>query len=113
MHLLQQGNKRIFHVSGPDHITIYRSRKTGYIDAIHAVRRNRISIPGDLVVSGFANEPFTAFPEPSLTAVDQRGEIMGRGEAEMFPGCEKEQSGLTGCKQQVIKPEGIIRNSSL
>jgi len=162
-HLLEQGYKKVIHVSGPDHISIYNSRKAGYLEAMHeagievppswilheplvqeggeaafhtgmrmaekpdaffcsgdfaalgilqAARRNGVSIPGDLGVTGFANEPFTAFMEPSLTTVDQRGEIMGRMVAEMFLRCEKEQSGSAGCKQQVISPELIIRKSS-
>lgn len=161
-HLLEQGYLKILHVSGGDHINIYRSRKEGYLQAMHeagidvppswilreplvqdggvnafrtamrmkkkadaffcsgdfvalgilqAAKREGISVPGDMGVSGFANEPFTAFLEPSLTTVDQRGEIMGQRVAEMFLKCEKNDPGT--CEQLVLKPELIIRNSSL
>ncbi len=80
---------------------------------LQAAKRAGISIPGDLGVCGFANEPFTAFMEPSLTTVDQRGELMGRMVAEMFLHCVKEESSPGSCKQQILKPELIIRNSSL
>lgn len=163
-HLLEQGYRKILHVSGPDHINIYRSRKEGYLEAMHEAgievpsswilnvplvqeggesafhtgmkmsvkpdayfcagdyaalgilqtsKQAGVSIPLELGVTGFANEPFTAFLEPSLTTVDQRGEIMGRMVAEMFLMCEKEHSDSSSCKQAILKPELIIRNSSL
>jgi LacI family transcriptional regulator len=163
-HLLEQGYRKILHVSGPDHINIYRSRKAGFLDAMHeagvdvppswilneplvqaggesafqigmkmkkkpdafccsgdfaalgilqASKREGISVPEDLGVTGFANEPFTAFLEPSLTTVDQRGEVMGRMVAEMFLKCEMEKAESPPCDQMVLKPELIIRNSSL
>jgi LacI family transcriptional regulator len=162
-HLLEQGYQKILHVAGMDHINIYRSRKEGYLQAMHeagidvppawilreplvqeggeaafhkgmlmekkadaffcsgdfvalgilqAAKKAGRSIPGDLGVTGFANEPFTAFLEPSLTTVDQHGELMGRKVAEMFLLCEREEDSLTKCEQVVLKPELIIRNSS-
>lgn len=162
-HLLDQGYRKILHVAGMDHINIYRSRKEGYLQAMHdagidvppswilqeplvqeggeaafhkgmlmekkvdaffcsgdfvalgilqaALREGR-SIPGDLGVTGFANEPFTAFLEPSLTTVDQHGEVMGRKVAEMFLQCETGEDSQASCEQLVLKPELIIRNSS-
>jgi LacI family transcriptional regulator, galactose operon repressor len=163
-HLLEQGYSRILHVSGPEHINIYRLRKEGYLQAMHeagidvppawilnrdlvqeggdsafhtgmkmkiqpeaffcagdfaalglmqAAKRAGVSIPEDLGICGFANEPFTAFLEPSLTTVDQRGEKMGAMVAEMFLKCVEEDSSSSTCAQEVLKPELIIRNSSL
>lgn len=163
-HLLEQGYRKIIHLSGPDHINIYKDRKRGYLDAMHeagfdvppswilseplvqeggeaafhsgmkmrkrpdaffcsgdfaalgilqAAKRSGISIPGDLGVTGFANEPFTAFLEPSLTTVDQGGEQMGRVVSEMFLRCQQGQTDSSTCNQVVIKPELIVRNSSL
>lgn len=80
---------------------------------MQAAKRAGVSIPGDLGVCGFANEPFTAFLEPSLSTVDQRGELMGRMVADMFLRCVKEDSNPRSCKQEILKPELIIRNSSL
>ena len=163
-HLLEQGYRKILHVSGPEHINIYHFRKEGYLQAMHeagmdvpqawilhrdlvqkggesafltgmkmekkpdaffcagdfaalglmqAAKRAGISIPGDLGVSGFANEPFTAYLEPSLTTVDQRGEKMGNMVAEMFLNCVEKDSDSSSCIQAVLKPELIIRDSSL
>jgi LacI family transcriptional regulator len=163
-HLLEQGYRKIIHVSGSEQISIYRSRKEGYLKAmqeagievpkswilhrvlvqeggesafqaglrmekkpdaffcagdfaalgiLQAAKREGMSVPGDLGVSGFANEPFTAFLEPSLTTVDQRGEKMGHMVANMFLQCVKEDGDSKNCIQAVLEPELIIRNSSI
>lgn len=71
-----------------------------------------IRVPHDLGISGFANEPFTAFLTPSLTTVDQRGWEMGQKVAEMFLQCEQAGSEAHPCEQLVLDPELIIRESS-
>jgi LacI family transcriptional regulator len=163
-HLLDQGYRRIIHVAGAGHITIYRERKQGYLDAMadagievpdswiierplvleggdsafqacmdaalkpdaffcagdfaalgvmQAARKKGIAIPGDLGVTGFANEPFTAFLQPTLTTVDQRGGEMGGLAAEMFLNCEEDLSTQAPAEKVVLQPELIIRKSSL
>jgi len=163
-HLLEQGYRRIMHVAGADHITIYRERKQGYMEAMHeagidfpadwimehpldqeggelafqtgmnmtrkaeaffcagdfaalgvlqAARKAGLSVPGDLGITGFANEPFTAFLEPTLTTVDQRGAEMGSKVAEMFLKCEEEGSASASCEQLILEPELIVRESSV
>ncbi|MCK5136420.1 MAG: LacI family DNA-binding transcriptional regulator [Bacteroidales bacterium] len=163
-HLLEQGYRNIMHVAGADHITIFRARKEGYIDAMaeagidvppgwimersliqeggesaflkglelstkpdayfcagdfaalgvmQAARKRGLTIPDDLGISGFANEPFTAFLNPSLTTVDQRGGEMGKIVAEMFLQCAERSSEQADCEKIVLKPELIVRNSSI
>lgn len=163
-HLLDQGYRRIVHVAGADHITIYRERKAGYLEAMaeagidvppswimekplvleggesalqegmalretpdaffcagdfaalgvmQAARKRGLRIPQELGITGFANEPFTEFLEPSLTTVDQRGGEMGRRVAEMFLQSGEGSSGAGGCDKVVLTPELIIRKSSI
>ena len=163
-HLLDQGYRKIMHVAGADHITIYKARREGYMDAMaeagievpgewiierplvleggesafqtcidssigpdaffcagdfaalgvmQAALNKGLSVPGDLGITGFANEPFTAFLQPSLTTVDQRGTEMGGMVADMFLNCEEKKSLSRECEKMVLKPELIIRNSSL
>ncbi len=57
-------------------------------------------IPEDLGITGFANEPFTAFLKPSLTTVDQRGSEMGKIVAEMFMDCNENGSSSRNAKKQ-------------
>jgi LacI family transcriptional regulator len=80
---------------------------------MQAALKKGIRIPDDLGITGFANEPFTAFLNPSLTTVDQRGNEMGRIVAEMFMDCNENDSASPDCKKTVLEPRLIIRNSSL
>lgn len=163
-HLLEQGYRRIFHVAGAEHITIYNARKKGYIDAMNeagidirpqwilekalvleggesafhesmklkkkpdaffcagdyaalgvmqAALKKGIRIPDDMGITGFGNEPFTAFLQAALTTVDQRGEEMGKIVAEMFTEGNENANDLTDCKKAVLEPRLIIRDSSI
>lgn len=82
------------------------------LGVVQAARKRGIQIPGDLGVSGFANEPFTAYLQPSLTTVDQRGGEMGTIVAEMFMQSGDLDASPAGCGKTVLKPELIIRESS-
>jgi LacI family transcriptional regulator len=80
---------------------------------MQAARKAGLNVPNDLGITGFANEPFTAFLEPTLTTVDQRGAEMGSKVAEMFLKCEREDTSAATCEQLVLEPELIIRKSSV
>lgn len=163
-HLLDQGYRKIFHMAGADHVTIYRERKQGYLDAmqeagievpppwimerplvlqggenafldamkqaekpdaffcagdyaalglLQAARKSGMEVPGELGICGFANEPFTAYLQPSLTTVDQRGELMGRLVAEMFLDCCNSDLEPADCEKKTLEPNLIIRESTL
>ena len=163
-HLLEQGYKKIIHVAGADHISIYRDRKKGYLKAMseagmevppswilekplvleggysafvesntmetrpdayfcagdfaalgvmQAAKKEGFRIPQDLGISGFANEPFTEFLDPSLTTVDQRGSEMGRIVAGMFLKNGEDSSDPSESEKIVLTPELKIRSSSL
>lgn len=82
------------------------------LGVMQAARRSGVRIPEEIGVTGFANEPFTAFLQPSLTTIDQRGKEMGSLVAEMFMQCENVGTG-TACGTKILKPELIIRESSM
>jgi len=83
------------------------------LGVMQAALRKGIRIPDDLGITGFANEPFTAFLKPSLTTVEQRGGEMGKIVAEMFMKCTENGKDSSECIQTVLKPELIIRESSV
>lgn len=83
------------------------------LGVLKAAKSKGLSVPEDLGITGFANEPFTAFLEPSLTTVDQKGGQMGKMVAEMFLQCELNTSAPISCERKVLEPELIIRKSSL
>jgi LacI family transcriptional regulator len=82
------------------------------LGVMQAALKSGLRVPDDLGITGFGNEPFTAFLQPSLTTVDQKGGEMGRIVAEMFMHCSGKERGAQECKKVVLKPELIIRNSS-
>lgn len=83
------------------------------LGVMQAAKKQGLKIPEDLGITGFSNEPFTEFLEPSLTTVDQQGGKMGRIIAEMFIHCGKTNPNSVECEKIVLKPELIIRNSSM
>ena len=83
------------------------------LGVMQAALKAGLRIPDELGITGFANEPFTAFLKPSLTTVDQRGSEMGKIVAEMFMECRKDNKNSPECKKTVLEPRLIIRDSSL
>ncbi|MEM6395173.1 MAG: LacI family DNA-binding transcriptional regulator [Bacteroidota bacterium] len=71
-----------------------------------------VRIPEDIAVVGFANESFTAFLEPSLTTVEQFSRKIGQ-EAATILMQQLEQSGTPKARKVRLKPELIVRRSSL
>jgi len=72
-----------------------------------------MKVPDDLGLTGFADEPFTAHLSPSLTTVDQKGTEMGKMVADMFLRCGEKDSKASECEQIILRPELIIRESSV
>jgi LacI family transcriptional regulator len=78
-----------------------------------AAREHGLRVPEDLGITGFANEPFTEFTEPSMTTVDQRAGEMGRMVAGLFLR-DGDQTGEKLARERIVlKPELIIRKSSI
>ncbi|MEN8158202.1 MAG: LacI family DNA-binding transcriptional regulator [Bacteroidota bacterium] len=82
------------------------------LGVMQAARESGRKVPDDLGVTGFGNEPFTAFIQPSLTTVDQRGVEMGKRVAEKLIDCSENDLQPSECKKTVLKPELIVRDSS-
>ncbi len=133
-HLLKRGCRKILHLAGPQHLSVGRERKEGYIQALREYlpehpedqvircdtpekvksRQTKIlaaaqnidgifcvndftavavmrllqdhgySIPGDIAVAGFGDDPLASVVRPMLTTVEQRGYDMGKAAARML-----------------------------
>ncbi len=80
------------------------------LGAMLSLKENNLAVPEKVGVAGFANEPFTELL--GLTSVEQRSTEIGRSAAGLlFEWIDSEQTGTR--KEIVIKPEIIIRNSTL
>ncbi len=95
---------------GKEFDAILASSDFSALGAMLSLQENRLNVPGDFGVAGFSNEPFTELL--GLTSVEQRSTEIGRSAAGLlFEGIDSHESGTL--KEIVIKPEIIIRNSTL
>ena len=161
-HLIQQGYKRIAHLSSIYEVSIYKDRLLGYTEALkkhslavnehliiksdlqledgrksmkkllklssppdavfsasdygavgafQVAKENGLSIPKDMGIAGFSNEPFTSFTEPGITTVEQHSIKMGHQAATLFfDGLNSETPEI---KKIVLEPDLVIRESTL
>lgn len=92
---------------------IFSASDYGAMGAMQVLKENKYKIPQEVALAGFSNDPFTSFTDPALTTVDQFSMTMGKKTAEVF--FEQLKSGDKEVVPQkiVLKPELIIRASSL
>jgi LacI family transcriptional regulator len=92
---------------------VFSSSAYGAMGALQILKEKTIRVPEDVALVAFSNEPFTSFTDPALTTVDQHPTRMGNAAAEIF------LQEITGAAKKfipqrvVLKPELIIRPSSL
>ncbi|PZX61325.1 LacI family transcriptional regulator [Algoriphagus ratkowskyi] len=93
---------------------VFSSSDYSVMGAMQVLKENGLNIPQDVKLVGFGNEPFTSFTEPTLTTVDQKSIPMGQITAETFFEIlnQKDQGSIIP-KKTILKPELIIRNSSI
>lgn len=93
---------------------IFSSSDYSVMGAMQVLKENGFKIPQDVKLVGFGNEPFTSFTEPTLTTVDQKSIPMGKITAETFFEILNQKDQATNIpKKTILKPELIIRNSSI
>lgn len=92
---------------------IFAASDFSALGAMVYLKENGYKIPEDVALVGFANEPFTSLIKPGLTSVDQHSNEMGIEAAKLFLGEVKHDPTSTICRDVIIKPDLIIRKSSL
>ncbi|HEY9007775.1 MAG TPA: LacI family DNA-binding transcriptional regulator [Ohtaekwangia sp.] len=92
---------------------IFSSSAYGILGAMQVLKEKGYRIPEDVALVGFSNEPFTSFTEPSLSTVDQHSMRMGNAAAEIFLEEVAARDKKFIPQKIVLKPELIIRQSSL
>jgi len=92
---------------------IFSSSALSIAGAMQVLKEKNIKVPEQVALVGFSNESFMLFTEPTLTAVDQHSMRMGNAAAEIFLE-EISSDRLKFIPQKIVlKPELIIRQSSL
>lgn len=93
---------------------VFSSSDLGAVGALQILKEKNISVPAQVAVIGFSNEPFTMFCDPPLTSIDQHCKQMGHTASEMFlEEIRRESSVKFVPKKVVLMPELVVRASSL
>ncbi len=92
---------------------VFSSSAHGAMGALQVLKERDLRVPEDVALVAFSNEPFTSFTEPALTTVDQHPMRMGNAAAEIFLQEIMTGKQKTFSQKIVLKPELIIRPSSL
>ncbi|HEX8507553.1 MAG TPA: substrate-binding domain-containing protein, partial [Hymenobacter sp.] len=82
------------------------------VGALEVLREQSLRVPQDMAIACFSNDPFTAMTQPQLTVIDQRPEQMGETAVRLFLQLLK-RGPVYAPPHLILKPELIIRNSSL
>ena len=89
---------------------IFAASDYSALGALLSLREHKIRVPAEVGVAGFANEPFTELLE--ITTIEQQSTEIGRSATKLlFEGIDSERE--NAAREIVIKPELIIRNSTL
>jgi LacI family transcriptional regulator len=91
---------------------VYVASDYAALGALQVLQENKISIPNDIALVGFGDEPFTSMVTPTLSSINQHSTEIGKLAAQTF----LELVDTTDLKQtlhkQILKAELIIRDSS-
>jgi LacI family transcriptional regulator len=92
---------------------IFSASAYGILGAKQVCQENGIAIPTQIALVGFTNEAFTSFTEPPISSVEQHSMRIGNAAAEIFLEEVTQKDKKLNPKKIVLKPELIIRQSSL
>jgi LacI family transcriptional regulator len=111
---LEDGRKSMQNIldKGISFDAVFSSSDYAVMGALQVLREIGISVPGQVMLAGFGNEPFTSFTDPPITTVDQKSIPMGRLAAETFFDLLNSQQKILGFNKTVLKPELVIRKST-
>ena len=82
------------------------------LGVMQVATKKGISVPKQLGICGYSNEPFTEISSPSITTVDQYSVEMGRTMGNLYFKDLEGASTLVKDKMVSIRPQLIVRNST-
>jgi LacI family transcriptional regulator len=91
---------------------IFSASDYAAVGAMQALKARGIRIPDEVALTGFGNELFTSFTEPTLTTVDQHSEQMGQSAARLFLDMLVNKDQPLSPVKLVLQPGLIVRDSS-
>lgn len=90
---------------------VFSSSDFSALGAMQWLKDNGYSIPSDVCVAGFGNDPFAEYVTPTMSSIDQKSIDMGRAAAVLF--LEEMESKSTNHRRILLPPEIILRESTL
>ncbi|MEM1215902.1 MAG: LacI family DNA-binding transcriptional regulator [Bacteroidota bacterium] len=105
-----EGMRQLLTLSQPPD-AVFAASDYAAIGAMQVCKERGLSIPQDVALVGFANEPLTAYLDPGLSSVDQMSEQMGRFAAKTFLEAIENTTDFTP-HTTVLTPDLIVRASS-
>jgi len=72
-----------------------------------------LSVPNDIAVTGFNDEPFTSYISPPLTTVSRPGYLMGMKAMELLIETIRKNKTTTDCEKIILESDLVIRNSTI
>jgi DNA-binding LacI/PurR family transcriptional regulator len=93
----------------PDAIIAYND--TVAMVAMKVVKEHQFSIPGDIAIVGFNDDPFSSFLEPALTTIAQPAYLIGMNAFELLMKIMKEQTHSMNTKI-MLECGLVVRDSS-
>jgi LacI family transcriptional regulator len=92
---------------------VFSASAFGALGAMQVLKERNLRIPEDVALVAFTNEQFCDCTEPRITAIDQHSMRMGNAAAEIFLEEINHEDVKFIPQKIVLKPELIIRQSSL
>lgn len=80
------------------------------LEAIHHLAALGRSVPGDISVTGYSNEPWTGWSQPALTTLDQGTALLCDHALEMLT--QRLEGGDETGRREIIRPELVVRAST-
>ena len=92
---------------------IFVANDTCAVSCMQTLKQAGISIPGDITVVGFNNDPVSKVIEPNLTTINYPGYEMGEAAAQHIINHLNGTSNINTTKTIILRSELIIRESSM
>ncbi|MBS7563665.1 LacI family DNA-binding transcriptional regulator [Mucilaginibacter sp. Bleaf8] len=92
---------------------IFAANDACAVNCIMGLKEKGISVPHDIAVAGFNNDPVACISEPKLTTVNYDGYAMGEASARVLLKRLNNQYDATTDKEVILPAELIIRGSTL
>ena len=111
---IEDGRKKMLQLlqlkDRPD--AVYAASDYAALGALQILNEKNISIPNEIALVGFGNEPFTDMVSPKISSVNQHSYQIGRIAAETFLEYSNQKHVDQILKKHILKADLIIRESS-